>query len=118
MGQLLEGMVATVVGDEDAAVAALAAPTALAALAAPLAFCASLARSRRTRMVKLETRRWSRGLSATDAAVISIRSGRVSHWLLPPRFRSSSDTRSLDCAMPVMVTVWLSCRMLVTYTPS
>jgi len=73
----------------------------LAALAALAAFCRSVARSSRTRSVKLDTRLLvSRALTATVPEAISTRSGLVSHWLLLPRFRSSSDTRSLDCATP------------------
>src|SRR4051812_17703595 len=93
----------------DAADAGADAP--LAALAALAAFCASLARSSFTFMVKFETRRVSRGLNCTDADVISISSGRVNQGLLLPRLRSSSETRSLDCAMPWIDTVWFSCFM-------
>jgi hypothetical protein len=65
-------------------------------------------------MVKSETRRWSRWLKATLPAVISTSSGLVSHGLLLPKLRSSSETRSFDCAMPWIVTIWLSCFRLVT----
>src|SRR6476620_3643999 len=91
--------------------AAGATPGADAADAA--AFCTSLDRSRRTFMLKLATRRWSRGLSATLPATISTSSGRVSHGLLLLRLRSNSETRSFDCAVPTRVTTWLSCFRLL-----
>ena len=53
-----------------------------AALAAAAAFWASLARRSLSRLLKLDTRRWSRELRLTDPAVISIRSGCVSQGLL------------------------------------
>src|SRR5207253_6775781 len=78
--------------------APLAAAT--AAEAAEAALCASVARSRRTDIRKLDTRRVSRGLRATLPATISDRSGFVSHVLLLLRLRSSSDTRWFDWPTP------------------
>jgi hypothetical protein len=78
MAQVLAGAEARAVGD-DAAGTALAAD---APLAAADAFCSSLARNSRTRMVKFATRLWSRGVKATEPAVISTSSGLVSQGLL------------------------------------
>ena len=83
-------------------------PAAEAALAAARIFSASLARIKRTRMVKLATRRCSRGAKATEPATISTSSGLENQGELFPRLRNSSDTRSLDCATPCNVTLWLS----------
>ena len=43
---------------------------------------------------------WSRLLVVTAATLLSINSGRSSHSELRERLRSSSDTRSIVCAMP------------------
>ena len=64
-------------------------------------------------MEKLATRRWSRWLSVTEPATISTSSGLVNQGLLLAKLRNSSETRSLDCATPVIRTVWLSCFMLL-----
>src|SRR3954471_14401103 len=104
---------ATVAIDQLLAAADAAGTAPDAALAGAAAFATSLARCSLTFIWKFETRRVSRGLSWTDAAVISPSSGFTIHGLLEPRLRSSSDTRSLDCAMPEMTTTWFSCFMLV-----
>src|SRR3954453_7194930 len=94
---------------------ATAAIAPLAPMAAEAAFCASAARNRRTVMRKLATRRASLP-RFTLPATISASSGFASQGLLVLRLRSSSETRSLDCATPVSATTGPFCFMLVRYT--
>jgi hypothetical protein len=82
-----------------------------AAVGAASAFSASLARMSCTRIVKLETRLFSRGESATVPATISTNSGLENHGVFFDKLRSKSETRSFDCATPCKLTDWLVWRI-------